>query len=264
MKKASLVLLLGFALLAGTALAQNETTTNDSAVTNETPATTETPVANGTDGGGAEPAAPQPVSLVLTGHGEGGSFFFRLEDQAAKNPRITVAPGAEVTITLKTVTGGVHNFCTDATGTKTCTKIVSEGDEDTITFTAPTTPGTFEYWCDPHRGSGMKGTLVVAEGGASDGGGASGGGEGEEFAGETVDLGDLGYADCAGTKIPAASADQAVGGPTVNDYVQKCRTGDAPPPGRPTHPADYVIPGSIALIGLGVLGVVWVARAYRP
>lgn len=262
MKKASLVLLLGFALLSGTALAQNETTTNDSAVTNETPAGNETAVGNETDGGGA-PAAPEPVNLVLTGHGEGGAFFFRIDGETARNPRITVAPGAEVTVTLRTVSGGVHNFCTDATGKKECTPIVSEGDEATFTFTAPDTPGSFEYWCDPHRGSGMRGALVVAAEAGNDAGSGDGGGS-EDFSGPTVDLGDLGYPDCAGTLIPAASADQAVGGPTVSDYVDKCRRGDEPPPSRPSHPADYVIPGSFLLIGLGVLGVVWVARGYKP
>lgn len=251
MKKASLALLLGLALLSGVARAQNETA-NDTAVANETP----------TDGGGSLPAAPEPVTLVLTGHGESNGFFFRLEGQSAKNPRLVVAPGAQVTVTLRTVTGAVHNFCTDATGQKTCTRIVSEGDEDTVTFTAPETPGTFEYWCDPHRGSGMKGALVVAAEGAA--GGEADGEQGEQFAGETVDLADLGYPDCAGTRVPRAAADQAVGGPTVADYVQKCRMGDSAAQGRPSHPADYVIPGSIALVGLGVLGVVWVTRAYKP
>ena len=260
MPKASLVaVLLALSVLpAGFGLAQvtNDTVTND---TGEAPATNETE-GNATDGEPATPAAPEPVTIVLTGHGEGGKFFFRIEGESANNPRLTVAPGAEVTVVLKTVSGSIHNFCTDATGTKTCTKLVSEGEEDSVTFTAPE-GGTFEYWCDPHRGSGMKGQLVVAAAGGGDGGGE---GDGEAFAGETVDLGDLGYADCAGTKVPVASAEQAVGGPTVADYVQKCRSGDSAPAGRPTHPADYVIPASIVLIGLGVVGVVWVSRSDRP
>ena len=254
MPKASLVaVLLALALLpSGLAAAQ---VTNDTAneTTNETPEGGETPTT---------PAAPEPVTIVLTGHGEAGKFFFRLEGESQNNPRLTVAPGAEVTVTLKTVSGSIHNFCTDASGTKTCTKLVGEGDEESITFTAPES-GTFEYWCDPHRASGMKGTLAIAAAGGGGGDGGSGG-EDETFAGETVDLGDLGYADCAGTKVPAASAEQAVGGPTVADYVQKCRTGDSAPQGRAAHPADYVIPGSFALLALGILGVVWVSRSYKP
>lgn len=258
MPKASLVvLLLGLSLLVGgPAVGQdaNETAANESTA-NET-------AVNETGGDAGTPAAPEPLTIVLTGHGEGGSFFFRLEGQSANNPRLVVRPGQEVTVTLKTVTGAIHNFCTEASGQRACTTLVSEGDEASVTFTAPQAPGSFEYWCDPHRGSGMKGTLVVAAEGSDAGGGDAGGGE--QFAGETVDLGDLGYPDCAGTKIPAASAQKAVGGPTVSDYVQKCRTGDSGGQGRETHPADYVIPGSFALIALGVVGMVWVSRRYRP
>lgn len=261
MPKASLGVILLSVLLAAGGLAAAQAT-NDTNATDEAPPANETDAGaggNATDGGDAG-GAPEPVTLVLTGHGEGGKFFFRIEGESANNPRLTVAPGAEVTVTLKTVSGSIHNFCTEASGTKTCTKLVSEGGEDSITFTAPQS-GTFEYWCDPHRGSGMKGQLVVqAEGGQAPGGG----GEAESFTGETADLGDLGYADCAGTKIPAASAENAVGGPTVADYVQKCRTGGNTAQARPAHPVDYVIPGSIVLIGLGIAGVVWVSRSYRP
>ena len=258
MPKASLgvILLSLLLLLGGAAVAQDG---NESTVANETAAGNET----ATDGGGdaGTPAAPEPVNIVLTGHGEGGKFFFRIEGESANNPRLTVAPGAQVTVTLRTVSGSIHNFCTDATGAKQCTPLVGEGDEATLTFTAPES-GSFEYWCDPHRGSGMKGTLAVAAAGGGGSGGADDGGE--EFTGDTVDLGDLGYSDCAGTKIPASAAEGAVGGPTVADYVQKCRTGDSGPQGRATHPADYVIPASWALIGLGIVAVAWVHRKYNP
>lgn len=256
MEKASLgVILLGLALALPFAAAQDagQPPVNDS--TNES-ATTD---ANET----APEATPAgPVSIVLTGHGEGGAFFFTLEGDSKKNPTLTVAPGSEVTVTLKTISGAVHNFCTDASGTKTCTKLVSEGDEASITFTVPAEAGSFEYWCDPHRSSGMKGRIVV--GTATGGGGAPAGG-GEEFAGETVDLGDLGYAECAGTKVPRATADKTVGGPTLNDYVERCHAGgETVTQTRAKHAADYVIPGSIVLIGLGIVGVVWAHRAYKP
>lgn len=211
-----------------------------------------------------EPAAPAgPITITLTGNGAGGAFFFALDGQTGRNPTLTVAPGQEVTVILKTVSGAVHNFCTDASGEKKCTPLVSEGDEASVTFTAPETPGSFEYWCDPHRSSGMKGRLTVGTAPVPTQGGGSG--TGEEFNGETVDLGDLGYSDCAGTKIPAVSADQAVGGPTVNDYVEKCRAGGNPVvQSQQAHPADYIIPGSFALIALGVVGVVWAHRRYKP
>lgn len=257
MEKASLgVILLGLALALPMAAGQGTDEPPVNGSTNESGTT------------GANETAPEatpagPVSIVLTGHGEGGAFFFALEGESKRNPTLTVAPGSEVTVTLKTVSGAVHNFCTDASGTKTCTKLVSEGDEASITFTVPDEPGSFEYWCDPHRSSKMIGRLVVGTA-PSPGGGASSG-SGEEFAGETVDLGDLGYPECAGTKVPRATADRTVGGPTINDYVERCHAGgETVTQTRAKHAADYVIPGSIVLIALGIVGVVWAHRAYKP
>lgn len=261
MAKASLlVVLLGISLLFAVPAHAQVTGDNETA-TNETAATNETGNATGSEGSAAPPA---PLSIVLTGHGEGGAFFFQMEGASGRNPTITVQPGQEVTVTLRTVSGAIHNFCTDATGEKKCLPLTGEGEENTLTFTAPSEPGSFQYWCDPHKSSGMKGTLKVGAAGGSDG--ASGGeaGGSEAFEGETVDLGDLGHPECAGTKIPAASAEKAVGGPTVSDYALKCKSGESTAQGRPAHPADYVIPASFGLIALGVLGVAWVNRAYRP
>lgn len=266
MSKASLVVIFlsALVLVSASTLAQdgtssngtsNETPTNASApegASNETPATNETPP-------DAPAGPPAPVSLELEGLSEGGKFFFRIKGETQANPALRIAPGAEVTVTPTTLSGGVHNFCTSLDNK--CSALATEGgDPVTFTFTAPAEGGSFEYWCSPHKSSGMTGKIEFT----TATGGSTGGGSEEVFAGETVDLADLGYPQCAGTKIPAASADAAVGGPTVADYVQKCETGDAPPPGRPAHVADYVIPGSIVLIGAGVLGTVWVVRGYKP
>lgn len=257
MRQASLVLFLGLLLALGSAAAQNETANETAA--NETGGS---PAVNETGEGEAPAAPPGPVTLVLEGHGQGTTYFFTLEGRTARNPQLNVAPGSEVTVTLKTVSGAIHNFCTNASGAKVCTPLVGEGREGSVTFTAPAGEGTFEYWCEPHVTAGMKGTLAVTTEPAP--------AEEEdeapaEFAGETVDLGDLGYPQCAGTKIPAASAEQAVGGPTVADYVRECETGgNAGPQGRAAHGADYVIPASFALVALGIVGVAWVNRAYKP
>jgi plastocyanin len=210
--------------------------------------------ASGGDGGAPAPEAP--TSYVLEAHQEGASYFFTIEGQTQRNPTLYVKPGAEITITLKGVSG-FHNIQVDGFA---ASDFVQEGQTVTYTFTAPES-GTLQYWCVPHKSSGMVGR--VQAGAPASGGGGSG--QGPDVQGPAVDLASLGYADCAGYMIPQAAVDGVVGGPTVADYVEKCRAGDqAVSTVRAKHVADYVIPMTWLLIGLGVVGVVYVNRFYKP
>lgn len=250
-----LVLVLALLAASSSVLAQGANETNGTNATNETVPTneTETPAGNETT---EEPAAEEPagpITIELEGVQEGSSYFFR-DASGAKNPRIVVKPGQEVTFRL-TSTAGVHNL---NLGGVAKTALASDGETVEVVWTAPAEPTTLEYWCDPHKGNKMGGTLVVGEAAPP----SSGGGEEGAITGETVDLGQYDPA-CAGKVAPAIVTTGITGSPTLDDYIAKCKPqtqGEI----DDKHPADLVIPISWALIGLGIVGVVWVHKYYKP
>ena len=79
-----------------------------------------------------------------------GNFFFTPDV-------LRVNPGDSVSITF-TENAGFHTFVIDEIGFK---ETVVEGG--TITFTAPSEPGSYAYYCDvgSHRALGMEGVLIV-------------------------------------------------------------------------------------------------------
>lgn len=249
-----LVLLLLALALAAPAAAQDNATANET-TGNETPDGNATGGdGNATDGGPAAPAGP--ITLELESVTVGGSGYFRFPGEDTRNPRIVVQPGQEVTVVLKGTDDGVHNFCI---GSGKCSAFVtSAGETQTYTFTAPES-GTIEYYCQPHRGAGMKGTLAVG-GDAPPAGGEDG--EDGVITGETIDLGQYDPA-CAGKQAPASVRDGVVGAPTLQDYIDACKP-KSDVQVEDKSGADLVIPISWALIGLGVVGVVWVHKYYKP
>lgn len=241
---ALLVLALAVAIPASAQNATDNTSANESAAGNQTGAET------------ASPAVPEPITIELEGLAEDG-FFFRKVGDTTRNPTLTVQPGQKVTFVFTTVSG-VHNLNING---EVMTKILGEGERETIEWTAPMTPGVIQYWCDPHKASGMVGRIQV---GAAAPPAASG--DEETIEGPTVDLGQY-DASCAGKTAPASAANGEVGMPTIQDYVQKlCLSSDGTEQvaADPYKSADYVIPLSWALIGLGIVGVVWVHKYYKP
>lgn len=254
-----------FLMLAPLAAAQDEAPADNT--TNET---NQTPDAAGddvdpTEGEAAEPEpeppanetppAPQaPTEYVLEAHAEGSSFWFNIQGETERNPTLYVAPNSEITITVIGVSG-VHNIQVDG---HDASPFVQPGETITYTFTSPET-GTLQYWCPVHSAT-MRGIAQVGLPTTQPPG------ERPEIQGPTVDLGTLGYPDCAGFLIPRSTAEGEVGGPTVEDYVQQCREGGGGPTVQQddSHPADLIIPVTWLLIGLGVVGVVWVNRYYKP
>ena len=93
-----------------------------------------------------EPAMDEVLSVSM----ESGNFFF-------SPSTITAESGQEVVITIEQ-NAGTHTFVIDEIGYKSS---VSTGD--VLTFTAPTEPGSYSYYCDvgSHRALGMEGTLIV-------------------------------------------------------------------------------------------------------
>lgn len=70
---------------------------------------------------------------------------------------MTATPGEKIQITF-TKNNGFHTFVIDEIGVKFAIK-----QGESLTFTAPTTPGDYIYYCDvgSHRANGMWGTLTV-------------------------------------------------------------------------------------------------------
>jgi plastocyanin len=84
---------------------------------------------------------------------------FYLEDDPTPNPAIEVRAGETVRLILKNRERGlVHDFAVPAL--RVATETLHFNEEAHITFDAPSTPGTYEYVCQPHLLM-MKGTLRV-------------------------------------------------------------------------------------------------------
>ena len=244
-----LALLLSVVLAFAPAVLAQGNETNATNQTGETPAGSANATQNQT-------APAGPLEISLEGYQENGAFWWQLAGQSQHNPTITVAPGQQVIFHVKSASG-LHNL---AVGDQAASKVIPEGDQLDYAWTAPTTPGSVVYICKIH-GAVMSGKVQVGEAEPAGGGGQQGG----EVSGDAVDLGTLGHPECAGYKIPAIATRHVTGGPTVDDYVKACKSGGASTASaRPAHPADYVIPISFALIGLGVVGVVWAHRFYKP
>ena len=219
--------------------------------------------AGGGEGGAPAPAAPTEYTFVA--HQEGSSYYWTVEGVEGRNPRVPIPPSAEITIRVRN-TGGVHNL--QVQGAAPSEYVNAEGDEVTYRFTSPAS-GTVQYWCVPHRTAGMAGVFQVVVPGEAP---PAGGGDDEEFAGPTSRLGDVLPAaaggPCADTPVPLPVAARQIGGPSPQDYLDRCMKaqggGVQEEAGPSSHPVDLVIPISFGLVGLGIVGVVWAHRFYKP
>jgi len=94
------------------------------------------------------------VEITVGAEGNNGAYAF---DPAA----VRVNPGTEV-VWKWTGSGGGHNVVSDGDGPLDSGDTVSEAGT-TYSHTFENT-GTFKYVCEPHKGLGMKGAVVVEEG----------------------------------------------------------------------------------------------------
>ena len=95
-----------------------------------------------------EPAVEVSVALNLSM--DAGNFFF-------KPDTITAKAGQTVNVTINS-NEGFHTFVIDAINFKKSTKT-----GESFSFVAPTTAGSYEFYCDvgSHKSMGMVGTLIV-------------------------------------------------------------------------------------------------------
>jgi plastocyanin len=92
----------------------------------------------------------EPVLSAKFVNMRSGNFFFAPAS-------LTADPGQSVTVTISE-NSGFHTFVIDEIG---FTARITEGGS--FTFTAPTEPGSYAFYCDvgTHRAQGMEGVLVV-------------------------------------------------------------------------------------------------------
>jgi plastocyanin len=103
---------------------------------------------SGTTGYGATSAAPATSSAALAASGP----TIAISGMAFGEP-VTVSPGAQVAITNA---DGVEHSVTSKTAGQFDTEVDANEQK---TFTAPTQPGEYPFYCKYH--SNMKGTLTV-------------------------------------------------------------------------------------------------------
>ncbi len=108
---------------------------------------TVTPGVEKTSAPGADTSMPAEKETVKTNQ-------ITIQNMAFGPTALTVKAGSTITVTNMDSPG--HSVTSDD-GTSFDTDIVSKGK--TVTFVAPTKPGTYTYHCTPHPM--MKGTLIV-------------------------------------------------------------------------------------------------------
>lgn len=98
---------------------------------------------------GADVGAEVDITLEETMNMSMGNFYFRPNT-------ISATPGQTVNVKVGSA-DGTHTFVIDGVTKQT---VRADG---TITFSAPTTPGEYPFYCDvgSHRANGMSGTLFV-------------------------------------------------------------------------------------------------------
>jgi plastocyanin len=108
----------------------------------------------GGDDGGSTTNTPSPATTAPA-TGGGGEASITIENFSFGTP-LTVKPGATVTVTNKD--GAAHNAVSDDGSSF---KTPDLGKDESATFTAPGTPGSYKFSCTLHSSMSGIGTLVV-------------------------------------------------------------------------------------------------------
>lgn len=115
--------------------------------------TIEEPAADDTDTGSNDEASAPPANAPLELGVEGNQLEFDTTELATK--------AGSVTLTLNNTSTIQHNIAIEnADGEELAAgELVGKGGTSTITVDLE--PGTYTYYCSPHRSAGMIGTLTV-------------------------------------------------------------------------------------------------------
>ncbi len=94
------------------------------------------------------PVMTSSVDREITLVARGMAFY--IDGDPTPNPTISVNAGETVRVVLKNQDRGMtHDFAVPAVDAGM--RLVNWNEEDDVTFDVPSTPGTYEYFCNPHR-----------------------------------------------------------------------------------------------------------------
>jgi len=97
--------------------------------------------------------APREITLVVRG------MAFYLEGNDQPNPSIRVNAGERVKVVLRNEERGIqHDFAIPAADA--ALDPIGWNESSDVTFTVPSTPGEYDYWCRPHMLM-MRGKIIV-------------------------------------------------------------------------------------------------------
>lgn len=145
----ALLLLLVAAMLLAVGCGDDDSSGSDDGVAEDT---TEEPAADDTDTESNDEAAAPPA---------GGLELGVVGNELKFDPTELTAAAGSVTLTLNNTSTIQHNIAIeDADGTELAAGDLV-GKDETSTITVDLEPGTYTYFCSPHKSSGMTGTLTV-------------------------------------------------------------------------------------------------------
>ncbi len=88
-----------------------------------------------------------------------GMAFYLENDARTPNPAITLKAGETVRVVVRNQDRGMtHDFAAPAFDAGI--DLIDWNETDQVTFDVPSTPGSYEYYCNPHRLM-MRGTITV-------------------------------------------------------------------------------------------------------
>lgn len=144
-----LVLLAAFLLAA---CGGDDDSSSDDAGSGDTAAETESDDSGddaGDDGSDDAAAGGTPLALGVKG------------DELKFDEDTLTAPAGNVTITLTNSSSMPHNIAIESADGETLDEGDIVGEGETSEASAELEPGTYTYYCTPHKGAGMTGTLTV-------------------------------------------------------------------------------------------------------
>lgn len=141
--------LVAFAAIAILATALVSACGSDSSSSKDS--SSDTPAATTSDTSSSDSSDSAAADNTLEIDVKSGTMEFEKTEATAK--------AGKITITSKNPDAVPHNIAIEGNGVKEEGELVTNGDTSTITVDLK--PGTYEFYCTPHRTIGMKGTLTV-------------------------------------------------------------------------------------------------------
>jgi plastocyanin len=115
--------------------------------------TTEEPAAEDTETESNDEASAPPA--------EGGLELGVVGNELKFDTTELTAPAGSVTLTLNNTSSIQHNIAIENADGEELAAGELVGDGESSTITVDLEPGTYTYFCSPHKSSGMTGTLTV-------------------------------------------------------------------------------------------------------